>query len=68
MKSRIYRIILIALFLFFAVLILCREDYKADSVVMLMCFVGELYIGTKLDRLNKLLEKEQDDADETETD
>lgn len=66
MKSRIYRIILIALFLFFAVLILCREDYKADSVVMLMCFVGELYIGTKLDRLNKLLEKEQDDADETE--
>ena len=68
MKSSIYRIILIALFLFFAVLILCREDYKADSVVMLMCFVGELYIGTKLDRLNKLLEKEQDDADETETD
>ena len=68
MKSRIYRIILIALFLFFAVLILCREDYKADSVVMLMCFVGELYIGTKLDRMNKLLEKEQDDADETETD
>ena len=66
MKSRIYRIILIALFLFFAVLILCREDYKADSVVMLMCFVGELYIGTKLDRLNKLLEKEQSDADETE--
>ena len=68
MKPRIYRIILIALFLFFAVLILCREDYKADSVVMLMCFVGELYIGTKLDTLTKLLEKEQDDADETETD
>ena len=68
MKTRIYRIILIALFIRFLLMMLCRQNYQADSVMLVMCFVAELAIGAKLDRLNKLLEKEQSDADETETD